>query len=100
MQQKIQAATALITECQNCHLKQKVASTKMHWYATVLFKNDNNKDFTLTVFNTAFKEISSFKKEITKLTEDDITTNLLSLPSVITVTFNNKTKIVTTIAIK
>ena len=67
---KIQATTSLITVCQNCHLKQKVASTKMHWYATVLFKNDNNKDFTLTVFDTAIKEITSFKKEITQLTED------------------------------
>ena len=41
---KIQATTSLITECQNCHLKQNVAATKMHWYATVLFKNDNKND--------------------------------------------------------
>ena len=32
------------TECQNCHLKQKVAATKVHWYATVLLKNNNNED--------------------------------------------------------
>ena len=72
----------------------------MHWYATVLFKSDNNEDFKLTVFDTAVTEISSFKKEFTKLTEDDITTNFLTLPSVITVTFNSKTKIVTKITIK
>ena len=35
------------------------------------------------------------KKETTKLTKDDITTNFLTLLSVITVTFNSKTKIVT-----
>ena len=40
----------------------------------------------LTVINTAVTEISSFKREITKLTGDDITT-FLNLPSVITVTF-------------
>ena len=40
------------------------------------------------------------KKETTKLTKDDITTNFLTLPSVITVTFNSKTKIVTKNAIK
>ena len=97
---KIQPTTSVIMECQNCHLKQKVAATKMHWYATVLFKNDNNEDFKLTVFDTAVTEISSFKKEFTKLTEDDITTNFLTLPSVITVTFNSKTKIVTKITIK
>ena len=61
----------------------------MLWYATVLFKNDNNEDFKLTFFNTAITEINSFKKETTKLTEDDITTNFLTLPSVITVTFNS-----------
>ena len=72
----------------------------MLWYATVLFKNDNNGDLKLTFFNTAITEINSFKKETTKLTEDDITTNFLTLPSVITVTFNSKTKIVTKNAIK
>ena len=61
----------------------------MLWYATVLFKNDNNGDLKLTFFNTAITEINSFKKETTKLTEDDITTNFLTLPSVITVTFNS-----------
>ena len=67
----------------------------MLWYATVLFKNDNNEDFKLTFFNTAITEINSFKKETTKLTEEDVTTNFLTLPSMITVTFNSKTKIVT-----
>ena len=38
----IQPTTSLITECQNWHLKQKVAATKMLWYATVLFKNDTS----------------------------------------------------------
>ena len=71
----------------------------MLWYATVLFKNDNNGDLKLTFFNTAITEINSFKKETTKLTEDDITTNFLTLPSVITVTINSKTKIVTKNAI-
>ena len=97
---KIQPTKSVITECQNCHLKQKVAATKMHWYATVLFKSDNNEDFKLTVLDTAVTEISSFKKEFTELIEDDITTNFLTLPSVITVTFNSKTKIVTKITIK
>ena len=41
----------------------------------------------LTVFNTAVTEISSFKREITQLTGDDIT-NFITLLSVITVTFN------------
>ena len=41
----------------------------------------------LTVFDTAVTEISSFKREITKLTGDDIRTNFFTLPSVITVTF-------------
>ena len=41
----------------------------------------------LTVFDTAVTEISSFKREITKLTGDDIRANFLTLPSVITVTF-------------
>ena len=72
----------------------------MLWYATVLFKNDNNEDFKLTFFNTAITEINSFKKETTKLTEEDVTTNFLTLPSMITVTFNSKTKIVTKNAIK
>ena len=67
----------------------------MLWYATVLFKNDNNEDFKLTFFNTAITEINSFKKETTKLTEEDVTTNFLTLPSMITVTLNSKTKIVT-----
>ena len=67
----------------------------MLWYATVLFKNDHNEDFKLTFFNTAITEINSFKKETTKLTEEDVTTNFLTLPSMITVTFNSKTKIVT-----
>ena len=67
----------------------------MLWYATVLFKNDNNENFKLTFFNTAITEINSFKKETTKLTEKDVTTNFLTLPSMITVTFNSKTKIVT-----
>ena len=40
----------------------------------------------LTVFDTAITEISSFKREIAKLTRDDIT-SFLTLPSVITVTF-------------
>ena len=71
----------------------------MLWYATVLFKNDNNEDLKLTFFNTAITEINSFKRETTKLTEDDIP-NFLTLPSVITVTFNSKTKIVTKNAIK
>ena len=71
----------------------------MLWYATVLFKNDNNKDLKLTFFNIAVTEINSFKKETTKLTEDDMT-NFLILSSVITVTFNSKTKIVTKNAIK
>ena len=72
----------------------------MLWYATVLFKNDNNENFKLTFFNTAITEINSFKKETTKLTEEDVTTNFLTLPSMITVTFNSKTKIVTKNAIK
>lgn len=67
----------------------------MHWYATVLFKNGNNKDFALIFFITSVKEISSFKKEIAELTEDDITTFFLRLSSVITVAINNKNKIVT-----
>ena len=66
----------------------------MLWYSTVLLKNDNNEDLKLTFFNTAITEINSFKKETTKLTGDDIT-NFLTLPAVITVTFNSKTKIVT-----
>ena len=70
-----QPTTSLITECQS-------------WHATVLFKNNNNNgDLKLTFFNTAITEINSFKKETTKLTEDDITTNFLTLPS--TVTFNS-----------
>ena len=40
----------------------------------------------LTVFDTAVTEISSFRREITKLTGDDMT-HFLTLPSVITVTF-------------
>lgn len=75
----IQGTISLIRECQTCHLKQKVASTAMQWHATVLFKKENNKDFHLAVFNIAVKEISSFKKEIAELTEDDITI-FLSLP--------------------
>ena len=73
----------------------------MLWYATVLFKNGNNKDLKLTFFNTAVTEINSFKRENTKLTKDDIT-NFLTLPSGITVTFNSKskTKIVTKTTIK
>ena len=49
--------------------------------------------------HSCITEINSFKKETAKLTEDDIT-NFLTLPSVITVTFNSKTKIVTKNAIK
>ena len=41
----------------------------------------------LTVFDTDVTEISSFKRDITKLTGDDITTTFLTLPSVITGTF-------------
>ena len=67
-------------------LSENVAATKMHWYATVFFKNDNKNDNNED-FNTAVKEISSLKREITKLTGDDIKTNFLTLPSVITVTF-------------
>ena len=95
VQQNIQPKTSRITECQSWHLKQKVAATKMLCYATVLFENDNNEDLKLTFFNKAITEINSFKKETTKLTEEDVTTNFLTLPSMITVTFNSKTKIVT-----
>ena len=36
----------------------------MLWYATVLFKNNNNEDFKVTFFNTAVTETRSKKKNL------------------------------------
>ena len=88
---KLEPTSSSIIECQNCHLTQKASSTKMHWYALLFFKTIDDKEYKLTVFDTALPQA------ITKLTEADILKHLLSLPSNIQLSFNNKTKIITKI---
>lgn len=99
---KVQATTSLIVECQSCHLKQKLKASIKHWYAQVLFEYDSNKKVTLTLFEEAIKQaltLAGKETQSTNFTEECILEALLELPT-ITVTFNNKNKVVTKIVAK
>ena len=98
---KIEIVTqSTIIECRNCHLKQKQSSCSTNWYVQLLFLNTNNSNLSLTIFDDVLEDLFSLNgQNIHKinLSKDVIEEAILKLPTVITVTFQKRNKVIKSI---
>ena len=96
---KLVIETSPILTCSTCGLKQNMKSTIQQCYVQLLVQIKESK-ITVTLFNDILHDmLVSQGKSTLPITEETITAFLLELPTIISITFNNKTKIVKSVQI-
>ena len=89
---KIADTTQVVTKCTKCGLTQKVTKCKKTCYVQALIEEEPDTCVTVTMFKDVLLDTLGFLNDY-PLTEDLVTTSLLSLPRV-KISYNRKTKIV------
>ena len=96
---KLVIETSPILTCSTCGLKQNMKSTIQQCYVQLLVQIKESK-ITVTLFNDILHDmLASQGKSTLPITEETITAFLLELPTITSITFNNKTKIVESVQI-
>ncbi|XP_066018906.1 uncharacterized protein [Pocillopora verrucosa] len=96
---KLVIETSPILTCSTCGLKQNMKSTIEQCYVQLLVQIKESK-ITVTLFNDILHDmLASQGKSTLPITEETITAFLLELPTITSITFNNKTKIVESVQI-
>ena len=96
---KITVEKSTVITCNTCGLKQKVKSTTEQCYVH-LYIDVNAAKVTVIVFHDIIKNLLiSQGKQYLPINEDNITSFFLELPTLSSITYDNKTKIVEAISI-
>ena len=92
---KISSLETKNVDCTNCGLKQRAASCKKHWYIQAMFQHEKGT-LNLTLFDDALKQLLELSNDKLKsITNDDLEDEFLSYSNTeVSVTYNNKTKII------
>ncbi|XP_029209383.2 uncharacterized protein LOC114973125 [Acropora millepora] len=90
-----------VVECSNCHLKQKQSSCPKNWYTQVLFQNSDDDKLSLTMFNDVLMQVFTITNQtMYEVSKEFIEDVILKLPAAVTVTYQKRDKIITSITIE
>lgn len=94
---KLPSEAVTIVKCISCGMKQNISNCTTHFFLQCLMKTDTDR-VTVTLFDDAIKQMPCFAEKSTDqtLSEEEVTDALLSLQSV-TITYNKKTKLVSSL---
>ena len=97
------AAASNVAECTTCHLKQKLnsCSSNNYWYVHILLKSTNAEKLKLLIFQDAIEQAYNLLQapfDKANAIKDQLEDVILSLLPTVSVTFQNKDKVITNLA--